>query len=191
MIKLNLFGALKKQKMNKKNIMTILMVIILPIILGSIFIMQRYFSKANSDNGCLASNIKTIRDTGVSGMVRFSTQCSMIAKIFCSTEKEGQYSLCGTELTATTQHEIKTDPSKSLQSDTGYYIRLSTGQYFESLIYLFPFSEFGDKGACLIKSNEYNGDLVGECQGDVKFDPKFDINQDGCVNMSDVASLYP
>ena len=182
-----LWLEIKTGKIKKESIVAIFIFILLPITIGSVFLIQRYFSQAYQ-NGCLPIGVTTYRSSN-SADVTFDTGCSIQAEISCSIDKNGNYYPCGQDKEATTNHKITTSENNPLQTNLGYYVKLNTGQFYETLTYIFPYSEFCDRGLTEKDLYDYESTVYGECQGNDAYDPKYDMNQDGCVNMSDLAEI--
>lgn len=185
----NSFGALKKKKIRKEMIFIGSFFILLPITIIGVFIVQRYLPKA-SELGCYPISISTKRESSI-GIVSFETGCQIKAMISCSLVKDGEYYPCGQEEQVENRHEIRTDATKPLQPNEGYYVKINTGEFFESLTYIFPGNNIEDRGFTEENIYDYDSLIYGECQRDKAYDPRYDLNFDGCVNLSDMTELLP
>ena len=184
-----LFEALKKRKIKKEYIFVAAFLILLPLTILGIYFGQKYLPKA-SEVGCQPIGMITNRESSA-GTVIFETGCQIKGKISCSQTLEGQYVPCGEDDKSTNSHQIKTNASQPLQPNQGYYVKVNTGTFYQSLTYIYPGNDIDERGFTAENIYDYDNKVYGECQGDKAYDPKYDLNFDGCVNMSDMTELLP
>ena len=188
-MKLKSFRAPQLHKIKKEYIFVAAFLILMPLTLIGIYIAQKYLPKA-SEAGCQPIGLMTKRESSV-GTVIFETGCQVKGKISCSQNLVGQYTPCGEDDKSTTNHQIKTTASQPLQPNLGYYVKVNTGTFYESLTYIYPGNEIEERGFTAENIYDFDSTVYGECQGDKAYDPKYDLNFDGCVNMSDMTELLP
>src|SRR3989344_4729381 len=90
---------------------------------GGVLIGRTFFAQA--DPALTPSELKISRISPTAGEVVFKTEKEAVAAIDCSTTKDGSYSLCGAETTATKEHTLKT--SVILDPEKEYYFTIKIG----------------------------------------------------------------
>ncbi|MFQ5452414.1 MAG: hypothetical protein ACE5DQ_02510, partial [Candidatus Paceibacterota bacterium] len=103
------------------------------------------------------------------------------AEITCSTERDGEYFLCGADEESKTRHAITTNVL--LNPDIGYYVNIIIGDR-ETPAFISAHEEGAAFGADF---GTFESGAVGSCVGDKEYDAALDFNQDGCVNLNDAA----
>lgn len=178
------FNRLKNSP--SRGVKILILVILLVMVFGAIYTVQNYRSRAQQTSATPLF-IRTTRVSSTVGKVQFETDIPVLAQITCSKLKESDYEPCGTDIAEATSHDISTDGSGFLLNPSiGYYVKIITGTV-STLTYI-PSDE---KGAAFgYTLNSFDNSVIGSCRGEGDYDPAFDFNQDGCVNLNDAAEIY-
>jgi hypothetical protein len=170
---------------NRRLLPILILVVLLPAIVASVYFINKRQSRAAV---ATPTNIQTKRLTTVVGQVCFDTDIEIESSIDCSIGLQGTKFFCGKDDAPKTHRCFKTDDFNiNLNPGTGYYVFINTGREQPSLAYI-PASPDDPKFSLQLES--YEEDHLWLCRGEQGFDPALDINQDGCVNLSDMAEFY-
>ena len=175
----------EKMLSERRLILIVGILILLPLVIGSVFFVNKREPQAASS---APTNIKTTRISTVAGEVCFDTDLPVEAALRCSIGITGVKIFCGKDATPQMSRCLKTsDFDVTLNSGTGYYVFINTGREQESLAYI-PASPDDPKFS--LDAESYTEEALWICRGESGFDPALDINQDGCVNLADMDEFY-
>src|SRR3990167_6244938 len=105
----------------RRNLVAASILIILPLVLGGVFFVQQYRSRANVFSK--PEEFHASRVSATSAQVNFVTTQSVKATIMCAVSQKGVKFFCGEDSAATVQHSILTsDFSVNLNTGQGYYV---------------------------------------------------------------------
>ncbi len=171
---------------NKKSVLTLTVIMLgLLISIGAVLIVQTYRTRAEGATA-IPLFIRTERSSSTVGKVQFETNIATTATLECSAKKNGDYILCGSDLEPSSSHNISTGDSELLLNpSTGYYVKIKIGQSV-TLAYIAAHEQGATFG---LDYNSFDTSGVGACRSDEDFDPAFDFNQDGCVNLHDAVEV--
>jgi len=171
---------------NRRNVVAAIILFILPLVLGGLFFVQQFRSQANVISK--PENFFATRVSATAARVEFSTAQQVKATILCAVSLNGVKFFCGEDATATVEHSILTsDAGVNLNTGQGYYVYTNITGNEEPIGYI-PADV--DDPTFGLSVNVYGDENLGLCTGDEGFDPKLDINQDGCVYTNDMVTLY-
>ncbi|OGK15389.1 hypothetical protein A3H80_01535 [Candidatus Roizmanbacteria bacterium RIFCSPLOWO2_02_FULL_37_19] len=179
---------LLKLKSDKRLLGIVLLVVLLPFLVVSAFVVTRFRPKA--EFASKPTNITTERVSGTGFRISFVTDLEVRATVDCSIGIDGAQFRCAEDSKATITHDLSNqdlDPPVNLNPGTGYYVRIHTGLASPTLAYI-PAAP--DNRLFSLSFNSFTEDALWLCQEDEGFDPALDVNQDGCVNLLDMAELY-
>lgn len=168
-----------------RTAMALVLFILLPVLLGGVYVVQRLSSRASEV--CPAYDVTTQRLSETTAQVSFSTDCPVKSQIFCAVGKNGVQFFCGEDQDATINHIVMTSDDVTLSTGIGYYVSIDTGVEQRALSYI-PADPIDPTFG--LDANLYNETIVGVDENDAQYDPAFDINQDGFINMHDKAEFY-
>ena len=172
---------------SKKNIIAVALLIILPLVFGGIFMVQKFTSSANVVSQ--PEGFHAERVTAKSAQIDFSTAQEVKATLLCATTKTAVKFYCGEDTTPVTKHSILTSDYKvTLNTGQGYYVYSNITADGNPFGYI---PAYGDNPTFGLKNTMYTNESLGLCLGDEGFDPQLDVNQDGCVNTSDLVETLP
>lgn len=176
----------KKFSESKKNIVAVMILIILPLVLGGLFMVQKFRSSAEVITR--PEQFHADRLSATSARIEFQTAQQSKISIFCAVSLKGVKFYCGEDENPETKHTISTADFKvNLNTGQGYYVFTNIPQITGPIGYI-PADK--DNPTFGVDSNVYGDDNLGLCLGDDEFDPKLDVNQDGCVFTNDLVQLY-
>lgn len=136
---------------------------------------------AGADVASEPQNVVVSRTSPTEGLVTFITVKPVIASIECADDPDGVFTICGAELSPTTDHSLKTsiilDPEK-----TSYFYIIIGNTRFDNLGQ--PL-EFTVDQTNTPQSSAFPGGLIGVCESSVKYVAEFDVNKDGCIRLND------
>jgi hypothetical protein len=171
---------------SRRNIIAVMLLIILPLVLGGIFVAQKF--KSNAEVITRPENFHAERLSATSAQIDFETSQEVKATIFCAVSEKGVKFFCGNDKDVTEDHSILTADFKvNLNTGQGYYVYTNIPGTPDPIGYI-PADK--DDPTFGLDVDVYNDDSLGLCDGDEGFDPKLDVNQDGCVYTNDLAELY-
>lgn len=181
----NNYTSLSGSKISSRGAKIVLSLLMLPVLVGGVYVAQQYFTSASES--CPPTNIQTERTSNTSAVVSFSTTCETKAEIYCSVGEDGVQFFCGEDANPTMNHIINTQ-DVTLNTDVPYYVYIETGMENRAQGYVsasptdvtfgLDFSVYDDET------------IIGITSEDPAYDPAYDINQDGMINMLDRAEFY-
>ena len=167
----------------------VILVILLPLVIASVFVANRLQPRAESASK--PNDIKTKRLTGNSFQISFSTDLPIKATVDFSIGITGAKFRCAEDATAETVHKISNndlEPPVNLNPGLGYYAYINSGLEKPTLAYI---AAQPDDPTFSLSFTSFSEDSLWLCRDDQGFDPALDVNQDGCVNLADMVELYP
>lgn len=170
---------------NKKAVIGVFVLVLLPAVLMAVFFVQQYITKAGLQP-VYPVYIRTLRESTSAGSVTFETAIPIIAQLSCASVKKGPYIFCGKDTEETVDHMINTTSAQFLLNpNTPYYVKIQTGSV-ETLTYI-PAQEEGLGFGQTFST--FSTELLGACRDETDYDPAYDYNQDGCINLNDVSQI--
>lgn len=171
---------------NKRNVVAVIILIILPLVLGGLFVVQKFRSSAEVITQ--PEQFHAERLSATSARIEFQTAQQAKITVFCAVSIKGVKFYCGEDEDPVVKHSISTADFKvNLNTGQGYYVFTNIPQITGPIGYI-PADK--DNPTFGLDSNIYGEDNLGLCLGDENFDPKLDVNQDGCVYTNDLVQLY-
>lgn len=160
----------------------------LPLLVGGIYYYSVVYTSRANTSDIVASGCRAKRTSDVSAIIQCTTDVATTLQGQCSVVGNDVPFYVGQSDGPTTSHTIDTrNTGVNLNPGTSYTCSIQvTGSEVASII--IPGEVDGGVGT-LDFSSFSSDDVVGICKGELGYDEKYDLDENGCINLHDTAFL--